>query len=253
MDRTELSGAIVQELVTIFTDSLTAAAPTLLTADLDGVERALQALSRQVMGRVVEQAIAARPAPVGLAPPTCGPCGAAMRCVGRVRPRQLQGLVGDYTLRRPYYVCPICHVGQAPLDAQLGLDGSAVSPGLSRVLGRLGLEGAFGAAVDQVAETLAIVVPEEAVRRVTEGVGAVAEAEQRARIAQARQGRPVAPLAVGGAADRPALLLVAVDGVYAPLRDGWQEVKVSRVAPLGPAVRIDPDSGRTHLALGPSR
>src|SRR4029453_6817460 len=63
MDRTELSGVIIQDLGAIFTEALAAAAPTVLTADLDGVERCVQAISRQVMGRVVEQVIAARGGP----------------------------------------------------------------------------------------------------------------------------------------------------------------------------------------------
>lgn len=250
MDRVELSDAIIQELGAAFMTALTAAAPTLLTSDLDGVEQRLQDVGRQVLGRVVERVLAVRAA-AGTAPPACAACGGAMSCVGRARPRRLQGLVGDYTLRRPYYVCPACHRGQAPLDAQLGLDGGALSPGLSRVACRLGLEGAFGAAADQLAETLRVAVPEEAVRRITEGVGAVAEAEQQALIAQARRGLPVAPRPAV-AQHPPTHLVVEVDGVQAPLCDGWHEVKVSRVAPLGPALRTDPASRRTLLALGPS-
>lgn len=253
MDRSELPGAIIQEVCAIVADRLAAAAPTLLSADLDGVERCLQAVSRQAMGRVVERVIAARLAATDSPAPACGRCGAAMRCAGRARPRQLQGLVGDYTLRRPYYHCPACRLGHAPLDAALGLDGGALSPGLGRVVARLGLAHAFGEAADQLAETLGVAVPAEAVRRLTEGVGAVAEAEQQALIARARRGERIGPLVAADAPDRPAALVVAVDGVHAPVGDGWQEVKVSRVAPLGPALRADPDTGRTHLALGPSR
>jgi len=253
MDRQELSGVIIAEVVAVFTEALTAAAPTLLTADLDGVERCLQAVSRRVMGRVVEQVVAARVAAADPAPPACARCGRAMRCAGRARPRRLQGLVGDYTLRRPYYVCAACRTGAAPLDAQLGLDGSAVSPGLGRVLARAGLDGPFAAAADQVAETLGVAVAAEAVRRVTEGVGAVAEAEHQALIAQAQRGEPIAARAAPPDPAPPTMLVVELDGVHAPLRAGWQEVKVSRVAPLGPGLRTDPESGRTHLALGPSR
>jgi hypothetical protein len=251
MDRAELSGASIQELGAVFMDALTAAAPPLLTADLDGIERCLQDLSRQVLGRVVEQVVAARAAARG-APPACGQCGAPTRCVGRGRPRHLQGLVGDYMLRRPYYVCGTCHTGQAPLDAQLGLDGGMLSPGLSRVACRLGIEGAFGAAADQLAETLGVTVPAESVRRITEGVGAVAEAEQQALMAQAQRGQVLAPGPLAHDAAPAPLLLVEVDGVQVPLEKAWHELKVSRVAPLGPALRVDPETGRTHLALGAS-
>ena len=78
----------------------------------------------------------------------------------------------------------------------------------------------------------------------------MAEAEQQARIAQAQRGERIAPLLE---AEAWPPLLVGVDGIHTPVGDGWQEVKVSRVAPLGPALRTDPATGRTHLALGPSR
>lgn len=248
MDRAELSSTIIQELGGVFMAAVREVAGTLLTADLAGIEQCLQAVSRQVMGRAVEHVVAVRAADT--AAPVCGQCGRGMRCAGRARPRQLQGLVGDYQLRRPYYHCASCHTGIAPLDAPLGLDGSALSPGLSRVLCRAGIEGSFGAAVDHLAETLGVTVAEEAVRRVTEGVGAVAEAEQQAAIARAQRGHGRGPHPRDEA---PATrLVVEVDGVQAPLRDGWHELKVSRVAPLGPALRTEPETGRTHLALGPS-
>lgn len=250
MDRHELSDGIIPDVCAIFAARLAAVAPTLMTADLDEVERCLQQVSRVVLGQVVERVMAARGA-VETARPVCRQCGAALRCADRARPRQLQGLVGDYTLRRPYYHCSTCRLGDAPLDARLGLDGSALSPGLGRVVGRLGLAHAFGEAADQVAETLGVVVPVEAVRRLTEGVGAVAEAEQQALIARAHRGERVAPLAEATA--RPAQLLVGVDGIHTPVGDGWQEVKVCRVAPLGPDLHTDPASGRTHLKVGPSR
>jgi hypothetical protein len=251
MDRAELSGAIIQELGAMFMEALTAAAPTLLTVDLDGMEQQLQVLGRRVLGRVVEQVVAARAAAPGV-PPACPRCGGRARCAGRARPRQVQGLVGDYRLRRPYYVCRACHTGQAPLDTQLGLDGGALSPGLSRVACRLGIDASFGAAADLVAETLGVRVPEEAVRRITEGIGAVAEAEQQALMRQARRGQVIAPRPPPAADPPPPVLVVEVDGVQVPLVAGWQELKVSRVAPLGPTLQTDRATGRTYLAVGPS-
>ena len=155
-------------------------------------------------------------------------------------------------LRRPYYVCDLLRHSGGPAGPAWGLDGGALSPGLSRVACRLGLEGAFRAAADQLAETLGVTVPAEAIRRITEGIGAVAEAEQQALMTQAERGQAIAPRPPAAGAAPPPVLVVTVDGVQAPLLDGWHELKVSRVAPLGPALRVDPDSGRAHLALGPS-
>ena len=81
-------------------------------------------------------------------------------------------------------------------------------------------------------------------RRVTEAVGAVAEAAQQAEVARARRGDLTRP--AGGATT----MVVAVDGCQAPLTDGWHEVKVGRAAPPGPAPRTDRRSGRTYLAWG---
>ncbi len=241
MDRGELSAAMIQDLGQVFAQALGEAATTLATADLDGIERRLQAVGRQVLGQVV----AARAALPQERPP-CPACGGRLRLVAQARRRDLQGLVGDYTLRRSTYHCDGCGQGHAPLDAELGLGAGALSPGLARVVCRGGIDDSFSEATDLLAETLGVQVRSDLERRTTERMGAVAEAAQQAAIAAVRQGQaPPAPEGV-------MLVVVAVDGVQAPLLDGWHEMKVGRVAPLGPALRHHADSGRTHLARGPS-
>jgi hypothetical protein len=245
MDRAELSEAIIQELGAVFRAAVQEAIPELLSADLDGIERRLQAVSRQVFGRVLERVVAGRAGQPHERPP-CPACGGLLRLVDRARPRQLQGLVGDATVQRPTYVCSRCGQGHAPLDTELGLGQGALTPALARVACRAGIETSFGEASDLLAETLGVAVPSDAVRRVTERVGAVAETEQQVAIAQAQQGH-VQPDGAGAA-----VLVVEVDGVQVHLDDAWHEMKVGRVAPLGPALRTDPRSGRTFLRLGPS-
>src|ERR687886_639228 len=105
---------------------------------------------------------------------------------------------------------------------------------------------AFEEAAAHLAEELGVAVSGETVRWVSEVVGAVAEAEQQAAIRQAQQGR--LPWPGQGAPE----VVVAVDGCQAPLDDGWHEMKVGRVAPLGPALRHDARAGRTFLAWGSS-
>jgi len=108
MDRAELSGAIKAELGAVFMDALTAAGPALLTGDLDGLERPVQALGRQVLGRVVERVVAARAAATSAPPPACGQCGGPTRCAwgggGRARCRgwwATTGCIGRTTSVRP--------------------------------------------------------------------------------------------------------------------------------------------------------
>jgi hypothetical protein len=104
MDRGELSEAIIQELAALWADALRAAAPELLTADLDGIEARLQQVNRTVCGATLERVLAVRAVPRGERPP--GPtCGGLLRLVDQARARHLQGLTGEATLRRPTYVC----------------------------------------------------------------------------------------------------------------------------------------------------
>jgi len=247
MDRGELSAAMIQELGELFAQALGAAAPTLARADLDGIERRLQAMGRQILGQVVEQVLAVRAA-LPREHPSCPACAGPLRLVAQARPRDLQGLVGDYTLRRPTYSCHGCGQGHAPLDAEVGLGAGALSPGLARVVCRGGIEDSFTDATDVLAETLGVQIRSDLERRTTERMGAVAEAAQQAAIAALRRGQvPPAPEGAGAA-----LVVVEVDGVQVHLLDGWHEMKVGRVAPLGPGLRHHADAGRTHLALGPS-
>jgi len=245
MDREDLSETIIQEVSAIVAEDVRAAGPELLTADLDGMEARLQAVSRRVCGATLERVLAVRAAPRGERPP-CPVCGGLLRLVAQARGRNLQGLTGDATMVRPTYVCTWagCGQGHAPLDAELGLGAETLTPRLARVVCRAGITGAFDAAAAQGAEDHGVVVGGETARGVTEAVGAVAEAAQQDEVARARRGALTRP--VGGARD----MVVAVDGCQAPLRDGWHEVKVGRAAPLGPATRTDRRSGRTYLAWG---
>jgi Uncharacterised protein family (UPF0236) len=247
MDRGELSETIVHEVSALFAAEVRAAGPALLAADLDGMEQRVQQLSRRVCGALLERVLAVR-AQAPAARPPCPACGGLLRLVEQARGRHVQGLTGDVTLRRPTYVCtrPECGQGYAPLDAQLGLGAATLTPRLARVACRAGITAAFEDAAAHLEEALGVDLSGETVRRVSEALGAVAEAAQQAAIAQAQQGQ--LPRPVHGAPE----VVVAVDGCQVPLDDGWHEMKVGRVAPVGPALRHDVRSGRTFLAWGPS-
>ncbi|MCA1599099.1 MAG: ISKra4 family transposase [Chloroflexi bacterium] len=246
MDSMDLSEDSIHEVGVLFEAALRAVAAELSTDDLAGLERRLQAVGRVVLGQVVERVLAGRAAHEGGEGLPCPHCGGPMRRVDRARARHIQGVVGDYTIRRAYDLCDVCRRGQAPLDVRIGLGPGTVSPSLLRAVCRLGIETSFAEAMDAVRETLGVSVADETARRDTDGIGAVAEADQQADVDAARQGRPIAataPIATG-------VLAVAVDGVQAPHRDGWHEMKVGTLAPLGPGLRVDAETGRTHLAWG---
>jgi hypothetical protein len=247
VDRTALSEAIVRELGELFVSELRQVGPGLVATDLDGIEQGLQEVSRRVLGRVVESVVTTIAAGQAVERPACGGCRQTMRAVDAARPRAVQGLVGDYRLRRAYFVCDRCGHGMAPLDEWLGIGAGALSPGLARVACRVGIEVGFGSAADLLQETLRVNVATEAVRRVTEGIGAVAEAEQQAAITLAQAGQPPPPDAAEAG---PTALVVEVDGVHVHAGGDWHEMKVGLVAPLGPATRTVKETGRVALMLG---
>ncbi|GAC1406762.1 MAG: hypothetical protein NVSMB65_21540 [Chloroflexota bacterium] len=83
MERSALSAGVIEELGALFMGALRAAGPALATADCAGVEEQVQALGRQVFGRVVEQALAERAATVPAQAPPCAGCGRRQRLIER--------------------------------------------------------------------------------------------------------------------------------------------------------------------------
>lgn len=249
MDRQALSATSIGELAQLFAETLRENAAQLLASDLDGIEQRLQEIARTVFGPVVEQTIMAIAATLPSEPPNCPRCRQVMRPVDNERPRSLLGLVGDYRIARPYYSCKHCHQGSAPLDERLGLGAGAFSPGLQRVASRLGIEDSFDDAVDALNEALRIDVAGEPLRRVTEGIGQVAETEAQAAIARVKAGKD--PLPKQKIKARSAVLVVEMDGVMVHEVDGnWHEMKVGLAAPLGPKAHVDGETGRQTLVIG---
>jgi hypothetical protein len=113
---------------------------------------------------------------------------------------------------------------------------------LARVASRDGIEAAFEQGADLVFENLGVWLDEETVRGVSEGLGAVVEADQ----------ADPACWALPAEAPVPPVLLLELDGVLVHERDAWRELKVGRLAPLGPDLVRDQETGEDHLALGPS-
>jgi hypothetical protein len=249
MDRSKLSATIVAELTRLFSEALERNAPRLLASDLDGIEQHLQDMARSVFGPVVEQVIQAITDASSDERPRCRSCHQLMRLVDSRRKRSLQGLVGDYAIRRAYFVCERCHESTCPLDERLGIGSGEWSPGLTRVACRLGIEDSFGEAGDALFETLRIDLATETIRRVSEQIGAVAEGDSQEAIGRAEVGRE--PLPSQEVKPKSQILLVETDGAMVHEIDGeWHEVKSGLVAALGPEVEVDKQTDRATLAMG---
>lgn len=247
MDRAELSDSIIQEMGQLFVQELRQRAPELVKADPDGIEQRLQRLGQRVLGRVVEETMAAMERGRAAESPSCSHCHRPMRLVDEARSRSLRELVGDYRLVRAYFSWDRCRQGVYPLDEQLGIGPGLFSPGLARVACRLGIEQPSPQVAEALEESLQMTVMAESVRRLTEGIGEGAAQEQQAEVARARRGED--PVGANSLTNGPGMLAVERDGAMVPLQKEWHEAKVGVISPLGPQEVVDRDSGRVRLQL----
>ncbi len=176
---------------------------------------------------------------------TCGGCGRPLRR-RRLDAKEISTLHGRVTLHRPYFYCDACGVGFHPLDAKLGLAPQHHQYDIQERATRLGAELPYGVSEEQFAQLTGITASPHFMHETLNAVGEAATLEQvipdaeeiARRIATAR-----------GEARRRPVLVVGVDGAFAPTRPPggrkkkrgpgtWREAKGVRVYLLGPEDRV---------------
>jgi hypothetical protein len=160
---------------------------------------------------VLEDLLAADP---GYAGPRadCG-CGHQAEMVSR-RDKRVDTVLGQVALRRAWYHCTACGHGFAPRDAQLGIAGQGMSPGLRKMCARAAAAVPFAAAARLVGELAGLpLTGKRAGRRAeADGQAAAAVIEARAAAVQAHALVPLPP-----APPLPDILYVAIDGTGVPV------------------------------------
>ena len=108
------------------------------------------------------------------------------------RRKHLQTILGDVELRRAYYYCAQCPEeggrGVIPKDQELDVVDTSFSPGLRRLMARVGAQEPFAAARQDLAELAGVAVQTKAVERISEAVGVAAETANEAERAALRAG-----------------------------------------------------------------
>ncbi len=129
------------------------------------------------------------------------------------RAKTVDTVLGSVQLRRAWYHCATCGHGRAPRDQELGVAEESLSPGLRRMMARVGSQEPFAHGRRDLAELAGIQVTTKRVERSAEKTGtqvrAAAEAE-----AEALLSGQVIPLT---AAAPPPKLYVAIDGTGVPM------------------------------------
>ncbi len=127
------------------------------------------------------------------------------------RSKEIMTVVGQVAFRRAYYHCDECGEGVLPQDEALDLVGTSFSPGVRRLMGRVGGKESFNEGRMDLEELAGIKVQTKAVERVAEGVGAELEALGQRERQRAINDQKVVPL------KSVAKLYVSFDGTGVPV------------------------------------
>jgi len=138
-------------------------------------------------------------------------CGQSARYV-ELRPRPILTAVGEVDLRRPYYLCSTCHQGQFPVDGELDVANTELSPGVRRMLAVVGSEAPFHHGRQQMKLLAELEVTTKAVERTAEAMGQHIAAQEQKQIGRAMQLQLPIPLG-----PRISILYLQIDGTGVPV------------------------------------
>jgi hypothetical protein len=97
------------------------------------------------------------------------------------RDKVIDTVLGPVTLRRAWYHCARCEHGLAPRDADLGVAGQSMSPGLAAMTGKAAAAVPFARAAGLLADLAGVALTVKRVERAAEADGAARAAASRAR------------------------------------------------------------------------
>jgi len=174
------------------------------TLDFEAVEVAVRRQALRLAARVVERRLNADTSD-HTGPTLACACGQPARYAGR-RAKRVTSVLGDLTLERAYFHCAACDTGFCPRDRALGLDGTSLSPAVTRLVGVVGALVSFAEGSALLRELADVAVDPKHVERAAEALGREVAADERCVV------EPGPPAAV-----TPTLYL-GMDGTGLPMR-----------------------------------
>jgi len=140
------------------------------------------------------------------------PCGAGHEAefVG-YRTKQVTTVLSEVGIKRAYYYCVACRQGLTPKDKDLDIENTSFSPGVRRMMARVGAKESFDEGRQDLEEMAGIKVTTKEVGRVAEAIGVQVEGVacmERARI-MGGQTTPCVPSVP--------ILYIAIDGTGVPV------------------------------------
>jgi len=129
-----------------------------------------------------------------------------------LRSKPVLTAVGTVEVLRPYYLCPHCHAGQFPADAELDIENTEFSPGVRRLQAVVGQQAPFDHGRQQLKLLADLEVTTKAVERTAEAIGENIAAREQEEMQQALQLDLPA-----GAGEVVPILYVQMDGTGVPV------------------------------------
>ena len=138
-------------------------------ADFEALEQAVRHQALDIAAQWMAQRFNADDSDHSGSTTACA-CGRRTRYAGR-RPKTFTTLLGPVTLQRAYYHCDACRSGVCPRDQALGLQGSSLSPAITRLVGLTAAEGSFAKASEWLTALAGVNVETRQVERCAEALG----------------------------------------------------------------------------------
>jgi len=176
--------------------------------DLEASESAIRACMHELGGLLLERVLNADKGGYRGSRIDCGQ-GHQAEFLG-YRDKRLQTVLCQIRLERAYYHCAHCQGGVIPKDVQLDVVGTCFSPGVRRMMGRVGAKEPFDEGRQDLKELAGLVVKTKAVERISEAIGQQAE-----RVSQGE--RHAALLGKLASVQAVPTLYIAIDGTGVPV------------------------------------
>jgi len=125
------------------------------------------------------------------------PCGQVARYAGR-RPKTFQTALGEMTLERAYYDCAACARGVCPRDRALGMEGTSLSPAVTRMVGLAAAMVSFQESSELMDRLAGLPVDAKQVERTAEALGREIAKDERAVVEPSPPSAPTMYLGMDG-------------------------------------------------------
>ncbi len=148
--------------------------PRLGSVDLEASEMAIRALMHQMGGLLLGRLLNADGGGYQGAHLDCGQ-GHWAEFID-YRTKEIVTVLSPVEVQRAYYYCGVCEGGVIPKDQELDIVGTGFSPGVRRMIGRVGGKEAFAEGHRDLKELAGVRVKSKQVERVAEAIGEQIEA-----------------------------------------------------------------------------